>query len=215
VGTTTIDPDLLDTFSAEDKIQALREAPSLKILFLSRLVKEKGIYETLKAFQTLRKAYPTAELVVAGDGPEYANLCMQTVRMEGVTLTGHVAGNEKNELLSTSHIYCLPSYTEGLPTSVLEAMAFGIPVVTTAVGGLRDFFKDPEMGSFVDLEKPGDLADKLGQLLANKDRRMAVGKFNLKFAQAHLMAPTVATKLKALCMESMGTPAPRKEKVKH
>lgn len=118
---------------------------------MSRLTGEKGLSETLGAFKAVQADYPYWNLCVAGDGPIFSWAKEMGKNHARVHFKGHVSGKVKKTLLSQADIYVLPSYTEGLPTSVLEAMAFGCPVITTPVGGLTDFFKEGQMGYFVKL----------------------------------------------------------------
>ncbi len=194
VGTTAIDAGLLRSYSPEQKLRKLQSTENIKIIFLSRLIKEKGIYETIGAFLELQKSYPKIELIIAGDGSEYDKVVDYIESTEGIVLTGHIQGVTKIAVLEEGHIFCLPSYTEGLPTVVLEAMAFGMPVITTAVGGLKDFIK-PQMGLFANLETPLDLAQKMDQLLSDKSKMTQIGLFNHQYAKENLLAPVVAQKL--------------------
>ncbi len=195
VETTTVDAKLLANFSAEQRFADSKIPSKIKILFLSRLIREKGIYETIDAFKNLRRKYSNLELIVAGDGKEFDDVAAYVEKESGITVTGHVEGEKKIDLFKRSHIYCLPSYSEGLPTSVLEAMAFGLPIITTAVGGLKDFFQDGKMGYFVDLNREGELEQKLELLLSEKELIKEIGKYNYDYAMENLIATVVAKKL--------------------
>src|SRR5207249_9601000 len=90
-----------------------------------------------------------------------------------------LAETQKLELLRDSDLLLLPSYTEGLPLSVLEAMACGLPVVCTAVGGLRDLVAEAENGFVI---APGDvdaLTDLTARLLRNNTLRRQMGRNNV------------------------------------
>lgn len=189
--TTTVNADL---FNTPDKVQK-NSNDKLTILFLSRLIKEKGIYETISAFEKLIADKINVRLVIAGNGQELENLKTLVADNDDIILTGHVEGQEKVDLYKNCDVYCLPSYSEGLPTSVLEAMAFGKSIITTPVGGLRSFFQDNEMGFFVETKNPIDLEDKLRSLLLDEDLRNRIGNFNYKYAHQHIMSDKVAQKM--------------------
>jgi glycosyltransferase involved in cell wall biosynthesis len=191
IETTAVDNALLKERGLHHKTSTNTKT---KILFLSRLIKAKGIYETIEAFRNIRKDF-NAELVVAGDGEEYDNISRLIAKDEDITMMGRVEGNEKIDVYRKSSIYCLPSYTEGLPTTVLEAMAFGIPVITTPVGGLKDFFQEGKMGYFVEPKSSKQIADKLRLLLSNKSEAVQIGKFNNQYANENLTGQQVAKRV--------------------
>lgn len=195
VETTTVDKDLLSDFSPENKWKATEKPEPLSILFLSRLLKEKGIYEVIDAFKKLQFKFSELRLIIAGDGEEFQAVARAIKSVPNIEMMGHVDGKLKVDLLGKSHIYCLPSYSEGLPTSVLEAMAFALPVVTTAVGGLQYFFEDQKMGYFVDLEKEGDLEQKLASLILDTQLRTKIGNYNHGYAEEKLLSNVVAKRL--------------------
>jgi len=90
-----------------------------------------------------------------------------------VILAGRQAGVE--ELLRGADLFVLPSRREGLPMAILEAMASGVPIVATRVGGVPEIIEDGEDGVLVPPEDPGALAAALGGLLDHPDRRAAMG----------------------------------------
>ena len=192
---TTIDTALLGGFSMDAKIEDYKQSPTIKILFLARLIKEKGIFETIDAFQNISKKYDNLELTIAGDGKDFDVISALVVKDNNITITGYVEDKSKIELLQNSHIYCLPSYTEGLPISVLEAMAFGMPIVTTSVGGLKQFFKDKEMGYFVEVKNTKQLEEKLELLINDKKQMISIGTYNANYIKESLLCTTVEKRL--------------------
>lgn len=205
VETTTVDSVLIEGFSLEKKWKHINNDPQIKILFLSRLLKEKGIYEVVDAFQNLERRFSNLELIIAGDGEDFQDVATYVKDRPTIEMKGHVNGERKAALFEECHIYCMPSYSEGLPTSVLEAMAFGLPVVTTAVGGLKDFFENEKMGYLVNLDTKDDLEHKLADLVADADLRKRMGTYNHTFAQERLISKVVAKRLHRHFLESMTT----------
>lgn len=139
------------------------------LLFLGRLGQRKGVYDLLNAVAALVPRYPDMRVLLGGDGE------LDAVRNQAdalgigghVALLGWVKGGEKARLLNEATVFVLPSYNEGLPMSVLEAMAHGLPVVSTQVGGIPDAVRDGEEGFLV---PPGDvpaLVDRLDRFLSN------------------------------------------------
>ena len=113
-----------------------------------------------------------------------------------INFTGDVRGQRKTDIFVEHHIYCFPTfYGEGLPTSVLEAMAFGMPIVTRPVGGLADMFEDGKMGHLVQGTSPEEIAVSLEMLMSHPDRMVEMGRYNASYAKEHFMAPIVAKRL--------------------
>jgi glycosyltransferase involved in cell wall biosynthesis len=139
-------------------VQRSIERRGPKLLFLSRLVKEKGIHELLAAFLILKAKLPNVSLTVAGDGPEYPEVqrWINEHRVsDQIVLAGYLRGEAKAQVLVDADVFVFPSYYgDGCPVSLLEAMAAGLGVVTTAVGGIPDFFVDGQNGSLLSSVSP-------------------------------------------------------------
>ena len=121
---------------------------NFNLLYLARVEKKKGIYETIDTFRIVAGDYPGMTLTIAGDGKELENVkqYVASKQIEGVEFIGHVAGQRKTETYMAAHLYIFPSYTEGMPNSVVEAMAFGLPVISSPVGGISDLITDGQNG---------------------------------------------------------------------
>jgi len=199
-GTTNVDEALLAEFSLPEKVKLIRQAEKIKILFLSRLEREKGVFETVDAVSGLiAQKYPIV-LSIAGDGPVMGELQQyineKNLPENSIRLLGYVKGADKVAAFADHHIYCFPTYYgEGLPTSVLEAMAFGMPVVTSAVGGIADFFEDGKMGNLCIGNEPEALEELLKQLICDRERLIDIGHYNYDYAKKNFMASRVAEKL--------------------
>jgi glycosyltransferase involved in cell wall biosynthesis len=119
---------------------AEREANAFVVLFASRLLRSKGLMETVEAFSRLRTTV-AAKLVVAGDGPaeeEARRLVTQKGLAADVDFAGHVARDELARMYASADVFVLPTYSEGFPTVLSEAMSAGLPIVTTPIRGSRD-----------------------------------------------------------------------------
>ncbi len=130
----------------------------VQILFLGRLVDHKGVFDLLNAFSQLSPALrKQTRLVLAGDGEVNAAKAQATALGldDTVDIPGWVSGETRTHLLSQSHLFVLPSYFEGLPMAILEAMGCGLPVISTPVGGIPEIITAGKNGLLV---QPGDIA---------------------------------------------------------
>jgi glycosyltransferase involved in cell wall biosynthesis len=127
------------------------------VLFLGRVERDKGVFDLLDALSALRASIPDVELVCAGEGDlELAAEYAERLGIEGaVALPGWVGPAEKQSLLERAAVLVLPSYAEGQPMCLLEAMAAGVPVVASRTGGIPDLVADGVNGF---LCAPGDVA---------------------------------------------------------
>lgn len=181
-----------------DALRTNRSASrGLNVLFLARIEKEKGIYEALDAFAILKKTVPHAQLIIAGDGPEKIPAMEYTreQRIRDVEFVGFVDGEQKIDVFTRAHVYLFPTHGEGMPTSVLEAMAFCLPVITRPVGGLRDFFEDGRMGYLTESLDPRVFAALTEKLATNTQQREAMGEYNQRYAEKRFTASKVAARV--------------------
>ena len=165
------------------------------LLFLGRIEIGKGLIELLDAFQFLQKNRRNASLTIAGDGPDLEAVKGHALlqRIERVQFIGHVEGEAKARAYQDAKVFVLLSRSEGLPNSVLEAMAYGLPIVTTSVGGLQDFFQDGKMGRIVHDAKPSTVASLIAQILDDQEESQDIGTYNRSFAKKHFAASKVAS----------------------
>ncbi len=114
------------------------------------------------------------KLLILGSGPEeqnLKNLASELGVADKVDFLGHVEPDEVPSYLLQSTIFARASRSEGLGNSFLEAMAAGLPVIGTNVGGIPDFLRDGETGLFVKVDDPKDLAEKLDRLSRDRNLR--------------------------------------------
>jgi glycosyltransferase involved in cell wall biosynthesis len=195
VETTNVDIDLIENFSIEERRKNLENLMPIKILFLARLIKEKGIFELVEAIEKLRDKGFNLELIIAGDGADFELLKERVKSVSYIRVLGDVQGKEKIALFKESHVYVLPSYTEGLPISVLEAMLFGLPVITTDVGGLKYFIKEEKMGYLVESKNVESLVERIELLIKNKEHMLEVSEYNFDYAKKNLTNNVMAKRL--------------------
>jgi glycosyltransferase involved in cell wall biosynthesis len=146
------------------------------VLFSGRFIERKGIDFLLRAWKNLEDDFPDARLVLLGEGPllpEMKRLASELGIEGSVEFRGHVP--VVRDLLRAADIFVLPSLQEGMPNSLLEAMACGLPPVGTRIGGVEDIVTDGENGVLVEAGDAAGLAAGLRRLLADDDltRHMA------------------------------------------
>jgi len=148
-----------------------------RILYLAHLIPRKGYSFLIRAFAKIAEQFPDSRLVFAGSGEveQARGLCRELGIEARVDFLGWIGEPERTEELGRSGMLVLPSFQEGLPMGVLEAMKYGLAVVTTPVGGIPDVVSDGYNGFLV---PPGDttaLAAAMARLLADDALRERVG----------------------------------------
>lgn len=161
------------------------------ILFSGTLYEGKGYRDLIRAFAKIATKYPEWKIVLAGNGEvEQARNLANELEVPGqVELLGWVKGEAKHKAFCEAKALCLPSYAEGFPMAVLDAWAYGLPVITTPVGGIPDVAVD---GENMLLFNPGDIeklahqlekiivSDEFREHLSKKSYEMSKGLFSLK-----------------------------------
>jgi len=177
-----------------DKVFLRQEA---SLVYLARIEERKGFYNLMNIMPQLVAQYPQCKLYVAGQGDIAAVKALVAAKelQANVEVLGHINSEQRDALLRKGHILILPSYNEGLPMSLLEAMAYGVVPVTTPVGGIPDVVNSGENGVLV---SPGDepaLFAGISSLLTNlmhyqgmsKRAQLRIGQdFNLRSYEQQL-----------------------------
>jgi teichuronic acid biosynthesis glycosyltransferase TuaC len=187
----------LEQFSpVPDKIPARKELnlPLDKTiaLYAGYLTKRKGVYELLEAIYKVQKKCPDILLVICGAGSEEIKL-RRLIHEKGIERTVHMVGEVEPERMSrwmqASNMFVLASHTEGMPNVVMEAMACGLPVVATAVGGLPETVGDCDGVILVPPENIDELAKAIAKIINDNQlkvnmqiaaRKKAEEKFGVK-----------------------------------
>lgn len=147
-----------------------------KLLFLGRLCKEKGLAELFEVLPELHEEFPQMHLYLGGIWEDEA-LREQAEQMNGyVTELGWIQGEEKREYLQSCDIFVFPTYFEGQPVSVLEAMAYRCGIVASAVGGIPQMITDGQTGLFIEPKEKESLKSALRKLLAEPELCRTLGE---------------------------------------
>jgi glycosyltransferase involved in cell wall biosynthesis len=160
---------------------ALRLEGKRVVMTAARLVPIKNVRLLLDAMAIVRERHAAAHLVIVGDGPEAQALKQAAAVMEisdAVTFAGYVAHSDTPEFYRAADVFALSSDFDNSPNVVLEAMACGLPIVTTDVGGVRDFVSDRTGGLVVPPNDAPALAAALEKYLMSPDAAQSAGAFN-------------------------------------
>lgn len=171
-----------------------------QILFLGELGERKGCFDIPAVLERVKKRCPDVKLVMAGDGEmeQVKSAFREKGLLEEVFFPGWVRGKEKERLLEESGIFLFPSYHEGMPMAVLEAMAYGMGIVTTSVGGIPQLIQDGESGF---LASPGDteaMAEAVERFLTDNDCLTACGRAAREKAESAYSLERHLAKLEAV-----------------
>lgn len=146
---------------------------ALHAVYVGRLAREKGLYEALQGVRLALELGADVRLVVAGHGPEESRLKRYAQALgiaSRVRFAGAVFGEDKVKLLAGADVMLLPSYSEGLPYSLLESMAAGVPVIATDVGAVSDVMTHVTHGLIVPVRDGQAIAEALAVLAGDRER---------------------------------------------
>jgi glycosyltransferase involved in cell wall biosynthesis len=167
------------------------------LLFLGHLLRDKGVYDLVRAFALVAPRFPRLKLVLGGVGnvEEVHKLAGQLEIKSRVACPGWLGPERKLAALATSSLFVLPSYAEGMPMALLEAMSWRLPVITTPVGGIPRVIENEVNGLLV---APGDiegLAAAIRRVLEDPALRERLGSAARVTIETHFSLPDAIDKL--------------------
>jgi glycosyltransferase involved in cell wall biosynthesis len=181
------------------------------LLLLGRLGTAKGHYDVIKALPLILRKHPTVRVRFAGGDDEVGATEKLKSLVRDADLTDHfdflgpVSFDPKVELLRTSTIMILPSYTENMPISVIEGMAAHMPVVATRVGALPEVLDDGRAGLLIEAGDPKGLADSVNRLLDDPTLAADLGELAAARARRLWDVGRIAGQLGAVYRDLLGT----------
>ena len=193
-----------DAFSLGDKVRVVynpctaemfpqKYDKQKQILYAGTVNARKGYKDMIEAFAKIAADYPDWRIVFAGNGEvEQGRALADRLGIADRTVfLGWVAGEAKDKAFKEASVFCLPSYAEGFPMAVLDAWAYGLPVITTPVGGIPDVAVD---GVNMLLFNPGDtdaLAERMSRMICDGNLRNLIARSSLELARTTFNIETV------------------------
>ncbi|MDH3294490.1 MAG: glycosyltransferase [Acidimicrobiia bacterium] len=172
-----------------------------RLLFIGRITAVKGLDVLLDAIDALQSRHTDLQLTIVGDGPERTRLEQKTAQRgldAVVTFVGSKSQEEVSDLLTRTDVFVLPSFAEGVPVVLMEAMGAGLPVVATQVGGMTELVDDQVSGFLI---RPFDatlLAERIDQLVSDPDLRRRLGQAGRKKVLDEFVSADEAGRLASL-----------------
>jgi glycosyltransferase involved in cell wall biosynthesis len=171
------------------------------LLFVGRLMEQKGIFDALSALSRLRDG-TRCRLLVAGTGPDQQRIAERAGELgitDDLVLAGHLTGDELARAYRAADIFVFPTYWfEGFPTVLSEAMAAGLPIVTTRTRGIADHLEDGVNALFVPPREPAAIAETIERLLGDVELRRRMSLANRGKVREFAPEPVAAHYLKTL-----------------
>jgi glycosyltransferase involved in cell wall biosynthesis len=150
-----------------------------RLLTVGRMASVKGIPILLDAIKSLLPKHPNLTLTVVGDGPERKDFEQHANNLgiqSNVHFLGYQSQSQVRDHLNNTDVFVLPSFAEGVPVVLMEAMAAGVPVVTTRIAGIAELVDDGQSGTLVPPGNTDALVDAIDDLLNKPDKRTAFGQ---------------------------------------
>lgn len=196
---SSIVPNIIDLsrFSAETSTKNLLKTDSPRILVARNLELIYDNTTALHAFSIVVKNFPTSKLTVTGSGPERQNLEKLVAELglqDSVTFTGRKNNKEMAALYQNSDIVVNPSLADNMPISILEALASGVPVVSTDVGGVPYLVSHEKTALLVPVQNPAAMADAILSLIKNPTKYQQIRSEGLNLVKNYSW-PAVRTLL--------------------
>lgn len=183
----------------------------VQFLFLGRLGERKGVYDILKAAEQLREA--NVDISLYGDGEVEAarNIVKKNQLHDVVKVHGWISGEEKDAVFENADVLLLPSYHEGLPIAILEALSQGMPVISTPVGGIPEAVHDGVNGFIVQAGDHVALGNRIQVLAKSQELRSKMGHASQAIAHQKFEITTILQEIECLYNKLTGSFALRND----
>lgn len=166
-----------------------RQNPKVKILFIGRLIPRKGFHKVVEALPKVRQLTKNpfeVEVVGTGSAREELDKLAEELKVSDlIHYTGTVPYEKLHESYQYADIFVLTSFSEGMPSVILEAEGAGLPIVASDVGGNNEIVKEGENGYLMQVNDTDKLAEDLARLIDDADLRARMGQKSLEIAQQY------------------------------
>ncbi len=162
-----------------EKVPPRINSKKVSFLFLGRIGERKGAFDLIEAFAAMPlEQQQNAKLIMAGDGEgtRARNMIEKLQLSQCIQILDWVNEQQRDELLEKADVFVLPSYNEGLPMALLEAMSWQLPVITTSVGGIPELVISEQNGLLVEPGQILGLSKAMQYLIENPDLRQSLGE---------------------------------------
>jgi len=189
----------LEKFKVKSENLEVRNENLKTVITVSRLVYKNGIDTLILALAEVKKRIPDVELHIVGDGPLGKSLARMVYDLgleNDVKFFGNISHDKIPQYLAGAHVFVRPSRSEGLGTAFLEAMAAGLPVIATPVGGIKDFLRDGETGLMTKIDEPQYLAGEICRLLTDGSLREKLARNGKKLVEDNYQWRAIASRMR-------------------
>lgn len=190
-----------------------------RIVFVGRIIRAKGVEVLLDAVESLRAEHEDLVVTVVGDGPDRPLLESMASRRGLAPMVDFVGAKSRDEvakILGESDVFVLPSFAEGVPVVLMEAMGAGLPVIATYVGGMTELIEDETNGLLIQPLDDRQLADAIGRLLVDPELRRRLGRAGRRTVEDEFSSAREATRLGRLFRRSaQGLPSPVRPEIEN
>lgn len=172
-----------------------------EVVYMGWMIEAKGIFDLLDVLPAVHEAVPGTRFVFAGAGDHFERWKAEVDKRDlhdAVDILGWVSGEDKWAALSRADVFCLPSHSEGMPMTVLEAMGMGKPVVATGISGMLEQVVPGETGLLFPLHDKQALTDALIEVCRDGSRRRAMGEAGRARLEQHYERGVIAERWRAL-----------------
>ncbi|AKB76148.1 Glycosyltransferase [Methanosarcina lacustris Z-7289] len=178
----------LDKFKGLSSRKQNNDKTKKTIIFVGTLRPVKGIEYLIKAMNSIHEQLPNTDLLIVGDGPDREKMetLVQELNLQDcIHFVGKVSNEEIPEYMAQADLFALPSLSEGFGIVNIEAMAAGLPIVTTNVGGLPEIVINGENGFLVEPKNPEALAETILLILSDNDLKARISMNNQMKAEQY------------------------------
>jgi glycosyltransferase involved in cell wall biosynthesis len=192
-------PTIVRTVDADDR--SLDAQSPVKFLFMGRIGKRKGVYDILESLRYIQSRNFEIHLYGDGDLTLVEALIQKNQLQAQVKLNGWIDGDTKDRVFRQADVLLLPSYNEGLPISVLEALSYGLPVLSTCVGGISEAVEEGVNGFLIQPGQCKVLGEYIERLSTSAAMRKRMGQSGYELAKSRFDLPIIIHQLEALYRE--------------